>query len=314
MPAKTDQAFDFPRPAHLNLTPLEVARLTRLERVARVRDLMDESRRIYEAACDALIVDAGKDYLGTALLFSGGNDSTTLAHLARPYVDLAIHANTGIGIEKTREFVRDVCRDWGIPLWERHPPVTYRELVLEQGFPGPGQHYKMFQRLKERAILSVRADLVSYSRRERLVYLAGRRRDESDRRATIPLWEREGAIVWVSPLAYWTKMDLNTYRLMFDVPRNETADLIHMSGECLCGAFAKKDELAQIGMFYPGTAAEIRALEAEVFTARPDLGERCAWGWGAYRKDRGRLAAAQPVGSMCSSCTVDEPQTVAVTS
>jgi 3'-phosphoadenosine 5'-phosphosulfate sulfotransferase (PAPS reductase)/FAD synthetase len=310
MPAKTDQAYSIPRPAHLEVPVETVATMTRPERQARVLDLMAESRHIYEAAIDALIVTPGKDYLGTAVLFSGGNDSTTLAHLARPYVDLAVHANTTVGVEQTREFVRKVCADWGWWLEERHAPTAYRDLVLESGFPGPGQHFRMYQRLKERVILAVRADLVSNPRRERLVYLAGRRRDESTRRDSIPLWEREGSLVWVSPLAYWTKLDLNTYRLMAgDVPRNIVSDQIHMSGECLCGSFAKRDELEQIAQWFPGTAAELRALEAEVheFCTEHHGGhiphERTRWGWGAYRSRR--PAPSRATGALCTSCIVE---------
>lgn len=311
MPTKTDQVYEIDRSAALDLTPGDVARLTRPEREERVRQLVAESLSIFHQATDQLIVKPGKTYLGAALLFSGGNDSTTMGHLMRPWTDLAIHANTGVGVEETRVFVRKVCADWGLWLDERHPPTSYRDLVLEQGFPGPGQHFKMFQRLKERAIMLARADLVTRPRTERLVFLAGRRKDESARRSNIPLWEREGSVVWVSPLAMWTKLDLNTYRLMHAVPRNEVSDLIHMSGECLCGAFAKKGELEEIAHWYPETVAEIRALEAEVYAARAgdeeDGGlspERCTWGWGAYRADRKKLASKH-TGALCSSCTLD---------
>jgi 3'-phosphoadenosine 5'-phosphosulfate sulfotransferase (PAPS reductase)/FAD synthetase len=272
MPTKTDQVYEIARPAHLNLTPEQVGQLTKPEREARVRELMAESRRLYEAAIEELIVKPGKAYVGTALLFSGGNDSTVLAHLFRPMLDLAIHANTGIGIGRTRQFVRWVCESWGLPLIERHPPTSYRELVLERGFPGPGQHFKMYQRLKERAFLAVRAELIEHTHRERVIYLAGRRRDESERRAGteddpgIPLWEREGSLLWVSPMAYWTKLDLNTYRLMAmaddsPVPLNAVTAVIHMSGECLCGSFAKRGELDEIGAWFRAAAAEIRALD-----------------------------------------------------
>lgn len=316
MPAKTEQVYDLEgRHPLLDLTADEVARLPRADREKRVRLLMAESLAIFHGALDAFVVEPGLDYLGAAVLFSGGNDSTVLAHLARPYVDLAVHANTGVGVEETRVFVRKVCADWGLWLEERHPPVSYRDLVLEQGFPGPGQHFKMFQRLKERAILAVRNDLVSRPRRERLVYLAGRRKDESARRSNVPLWEREGSLVWVSPLAYWTKLDLNTYRLLAarrgdPVPVNRVSELIHMSGECLCGAFAKRDELEQVEQWFPDDVAAIRALEREVYAVR-GADERCTWGWGAYRTDK--AAQASRVGALCSSCTVADPEVVRVT-
>jgi 3'-phosphoadenosine 5'-phosphosulfate sulfotransferase (PAPS reductase)/FAD synthetase len=233
-----------------------------------------------------------------AILFSGGNDSTTLAHLMRHQATHAIHANTGIGIEETRQFVRDTCAMWGLPLIEKHPPVSYRELVLERGFPGPAMHWKMYQRLKERCLRQAQRELVSNPRKERVIFLAGRRRDESVRRANVPLIERIGSAVWVSPIAEWTAEDLRTYRIVNkSVPRNRVADTIHMSGECLCGCFAKPAELDEIGYWFPGARAEIEALEAAI-AARSDIpDERKRWGWGVNRERPSRS------GAMCSSCS-----------
>ena len=124
---------------------------------------------------------------------SGGNDSTVLAHLFRPEATHAAHANTTIGIAQTRDFVRSTCEEWGLPLIERTPPREsdhYRALVLDQGFPGPGHHFKMFQRLKERALRSIQKDLGGNPRTRRVVFLAGRRRSESQRRANVPAMER----------------------------------------------------------------------------------------------------------------------------
>src|SRR5690606_32380503 len=102
------------------------------------------------------------------------------------------------------------------------------------------------------------------------LFIAGRRRAESARRKSreLPEFEREGSIVWVSPLVHWTNDDMAEYRRRFpDCPRNEVSDMIHMSGECLCGAFAGPNELEEIGFFFPDVKAEIHALEAEVKAA-----------------------------------------------
>jgi 3'-phosphoadenosine 5'-phosphosulfate sulfotransferase (PAPS reductase)/FAD synthetase len=266
------------------------------DRVERLHRLIDESRTILTEAVQTHVLDDGRRLAATVVLFSGGNDSTALAHLFMDQADYAAHINTGIGIERTRQFVRDTCRGWGLPLIEESPPPgsTYEELVTAQGFPGPAHHFKMYQRLKERGLRNVRRQLVSNPRRERVVFLAGRRRDESRRRQDIPTVEREGSVVWVSPLANWTALDLNTYRSITDVPRNEVADLIHMSGECLCGAFAKPGELDEIGFWFPEVKEQINELERKVAAAGH---ARCQWGWGAYR-DKTRSKA----GPLCSSC------------
>jgi 3'-phosphoadenosine 5'-phosphosulfate sulfotransferase (PAPS reductase)/FAD synthetase len=279
--------------AHLDLFPDEVADLDAMDREARVRELVTLAHELVTYAEQTL--GGGKQIVARVALFSGGNDSTVLTHLMRPVLTHAAHANTTIGIEATRQFVRDTCAAWDLPLLERHAPVTYAELVTEQGFPGPGHHYKMYQRLKERALREVRRELVT-DRNQRVVFLAGRRRHESARRANIPEMEREGSVIWVSPLVLWTALDMNTYRDMHDVPRNEVSDLIHMSGECLCGAFATEGELDEIGLWFPDTAAAIRDLETQVAAAgHPE--PRCRWGWGATSPER-----PSQVGQLCSSC------------
>lgn len=285
------------------LSPEDVARMTRSQREERVRDLIRVSHGIVDAALTNHF--KGRQLAATCILFSGGNDSTTLAHLFKGRADVAIHANTGIGVRQTREFVRLTCAGWALPLIEKSPPAgdTYRELVLDRGFPGPGQHFKMYQRLKERCLRQARAELVSNPRKERVLFLAGRRRTESARRAAIPASGREGSVVWASPLVLWTKPDLNTYRLMCgDVPVNEVSDLIHMSGECLCGSFAEKDELEMVGMWFPEVREQIEALEAEIAN-REDIPEiRRKWGWGAYRADPEALKQRSRSGPLCTSC------------
>jgi 3'-phosphoadenosine 5'-phosphosulfate sulfotransferase (PAPS reductase)/FAD synthetase len=113
--------------------------MTRPQREARVTGLIDESRRILSGAIAEHITGAGRTLAATAVMFSGGNDSTVLAHLFRHHVTHAAHANTGVGIEQTRDFVRNTCEEWGLPLIERKAPRdedSYRALVLDRGFPG----------------------------------------------------------------------------------------------------------------------------------------------------------------------------------
>lgn len=278
----------------------DVASLTASQREARVLDLLSESKLILDIAVDTFISGVGKRVAGVVGLFSGGNDSTVLCHAMLDEVTHLAHANTTIGIEQTRQFVRETATQWNKVLLEFTPPREddhYRNLVLAHGFPGPAHHYKMYQRLKERALHQVRRELVQ-DRDQRVVFLAGRRRTESARRAQVPAAEREGSVVWVSPMVNWTKLDLNTYRLMKgNVPVNEVTNLIHMSGECLCGAFAHKGELDEIAQWFPEVAQQIKDLEAAL-CGRADIPEeRRTWGWATN-------SGATPGGSgpLCSSC------------
>ena len=284
------------KPGMEDPTPWEIiATLTKAERETRVKFLIEQAHEIHATATK---LAAGKKIMGNVLLFSGGNDSTVLGHLFKDVATHAAHANTGIGIEATRQFVRDVCKQWDLPLIEKHPPVTYRDLVIERGFPGPAMHFKMYQRLKERCLAQVRRDFITQGHRQRVIFIAGRRRAESARRADIPLYERKNSIIWASPIAMWTKFDMNTYRLMMgDVPVNMVSDHVGMSGECLCGAFAKPGELDMIGTHYPEAKKQIEDLEREVQAAGHPK-PYCDWG-------HGQGEPSYKTGPMCTSCTIN---------
>jgi hypothetical protein len=112
--------------------------------------------------------------------------------------------------------------------------------------------------------------------------------------------EKDGSAIWASPIAMWTKLDMNTYRLMCgDVPVNPVSEKLHMSGECLCGSFAKPNELDEIRMWFPDVAAEIDQLEAEVRAA----GHKepfCRWGHGQGKP-------TEKTGKLCTSCDINQP-------
>jgi len=283
--------------------PSVIAMLTPDERIKRVENLVEQAHEIIDTAWD--VESGGRMRAAWCVLFSGGNDSTVLAHMVRHRVDHAVHANTTIGIEATRQFVRDTCESWSLDLIERVAPVSYRDLVVERGFPGPAMHYKMYQRLKERCLNQARNELIEFPRRERILFIAGRRRAESRRRVSIPLHETVGSVIWASPLAMWTKEDMALYRAISEqngdpVPFNSVSDALGMSGECLCGAFAQKGELERIRLWYPDTAAEIDRLEVEV----RDAGHKepyCVWGHGKGRP-------TEKTGAMCTSCTLNSGQ------
>lgn len=285
----------------LAMSEEDCQKLTFDQRSERVLELIDEATWLLNFAIEHYITSRDKNLVATCILYSGGNDSTTVTHLFKHRAEYAIHANTTIGIEQTRQFVRDTCERFGLKLLEYVPPPgsTYRDLVLEQGFPGPGLHYKMYQRLKERCLAQARRELVKRPFHDRVVFLSGRRRTESARRANVPEMSRQGSIVWVSPLVNWTKTDMNTYReIVGDVPRNEVSDLIHMSGECLCGAFAKLGELDEIAMWFPEVAEHIRELEREVTATGKFPAKICRWGWGAGTPIEDDMQS----GPLCSSC------------
>ena len=235
----------------------------------------------------------------TAML-SGGNDSATLAHwLAwHGYVDELLFLNTGIGIPDTARFVRRFADYLGLPLEEWHaPPGTYERIVttITGGFPGPAAHSIAYQRLKERPL----GEYIAYRkhghpRTSKVLLFSGIRRAESAKRmkiASAPV-TADGGKLWVAPFLDWTMADLALWRDAHDVPHNDVADLLHYSGECLCGANATDGELDLIARFYPDVAQEIFRLGR----LADRLGvERSRWG------EHWREPAA-PTGPACGDC------------
>jgi 3'-phosphoadenosine 5'-phosphosulfate sulfotransferase (PAPS reductase)/FAD synthetase len=257
-------------------------------------------------------------------LMSGGHDSLCAAHLAANHERFCerfsgvIHINTGIGIEETRQFVRETCTQFGWPLWEvtakdwkEDKYQSYEDLVVDQGFPGPAHHWKMYHRLKERALRAVINK--TPSRKRKIAFVSGRRREESQRRMVscdmaIKTGEKNPSprVVWVNPIIDWETIDKHKYMGRHGLPRNPVVEKLCMSGECLCGAFAKPQELETIRAFYPDAAAEIDRIaclakaagKPHVWGVRPDPA-KVTENWSDFPKEHQMLAHA---ASLCSSC------------
>lgn len=249
-------------------------------------------------------------------LFSGGHDSLTALLVAKAtgQMTAAVHINTGIGVEATRTFVRQTCNALKCPLVEKcaaqnlnakgePDPQIYEDIVKRFGFPGPGWHGRMYQRLKERPLRMVEREFGADcrgKRKHRVLYVNGCRSDESVRRmANTEELQVRGRVVWCAPIHDWTKLDCSLAIETFKAERNPVVDLIHKSGECLCGAFANSDrpnELQELSFWDLTRPAynEIMRLEAIV---RPVKG----WGWGERPPKPDKRQYCEP-GMLCSGC------------
>lgn len=301
----------------LAMTPEAVARLTRPQREARVQDLIQESGAILDAAREFLVEGDGRTLAGVVGMFSGGNDSTTVVHMHRHHLTHVGMANTLVGVEQTRQYVRDTTTALGLPLVEKSSPRwedSYEAHVLAHGFPGRGKHPLIYQRVKQRAFRAIRTAVLDQAgltgRNGRVVMVMGRRRTESEKRSDVPELERDGSMVYASTIVNWTKLDLNTYRLMDGtVPRNQVSDLVHMSAECLCGCYAKPQEREMIGQFYPEPFAEVIGPLEDAIRDRDDIPEYAkTWGWSAdpalndASRVKSKRKAKRPAGFMCETC------------
>lgn len=247
-------------------------------------------------------------------LFSGGSDSSVVAHRCRDAYDELVHIDTGTAIPGVQDFAREFA-DWlGKPLIVLQTPwQEYRRLVIGSqtpraggkpdialGFPGPANHGTCYTRLKQRRINELmRTRKKAWSHGQRILLISGLRRAESWRRKNRPeitVTSKDPGI-WCNPLIDWTAADMHDYREqeMADAPRSEIAALLHRSGECNCGAFAPPGERELLQALFPQWWAEtMGALEEEAAQA----GLRVAK-WGQGKLPKTPLPDSAP---MCSDC------------
>jgi 3'-phosphoadenosine 5'-phosphosulfate sulfotransferase (PAPS reductase)/FAD synthetase len=254
------------------------------------------------------------------LLLSGGNDSLTTTHfaakeMARRYriPFRVLHINTGIGIPETREHVYKVCKLYKWDLLEIRAKEDcgqdYEQLVIEQGFPGPAHHTKMFNRLKERCLEKLARD----HQGGRILLVSGLRKLESGRRMRLKSTaiQQMGRRVWCAPFFEWSNEQVAEYRARHELPESPVRQKLCMSGECLCGAFARPGELKEIEFFFPAVGQRLRAIERRVRAAGFPWGwdERPPEWWDAMKRARkfGQVDAfeqerAEEIAMLCSSC------------
>lgn len=235
------------------------------------------------------------------VLFSGGNDSTVLAHWAKHNtpVDALVHIDTGTALPGVREHCERVAELLDMELLVYESRDTYEKLVLGElngwsgGFPGPAAHYIAYNRLKDRRIWDILRDHKE-QRTDRIMLLSGVRQSESARRMrTAGFHSRYRAQIWVNPLYFWSSDDMRAYRRAHDLPQSDVAAIMHRSGECNCGCFAAPGERDMIRAFYPEFDAWLCDLERRV--AERGIAA-CKWG---VKPPRPGAAAAGP---MCSDC------------
>ena len=240
-------------------------------------------------------------------MLSGGNGSVPTVHWAMnnvPGCEVA-HLNTGIGIERGRQWVRDLCKQQGWPFHEAHAPKnSYRNMVLKYGFPGPNGHSLMYQRLKERALWNLmRESKVGHKRSAKVLFITGIRHADSIVRTGYAGREvnKYRGQVWANPLYWWTDEQMRDYRAASGIPPNPVAEELGMSGECGCGAYAQRGELKRWEKVDPSFGTAIRGLEAEC------LARGFTWGWegrppkGGYNPAQGNLDL--PHMPLCTNCT-----------
>jgi 3'-phosphoadenosine 5'-phosphosulfate sulfotransferase (PAPS reductase)/FAD synthetase len=241
-------------------------------------------------------------------LFSGGNDSmcsTFVASLHPGFKGTVYSIDTGIAVQASVDHLVSACRSFGWELDRRKSEDTYEAYVAANGFPGPGRHQYIYNRIKDRCVRVWVKE--SKSGGQPVGLLTGCRRHESSRRMGHVAEIKRGSSfdenaqrirdpyqLWVAPIAHWTKRDCAVFMEHHGLPRNPTTPWLGMSGECCCGAYATPDELDRIRKHAPEVAKEIDRL-AEVAKAS---GLPCKWG--EPPDDQRTISGA--TGPLCHGC------------
>lgn len=196
-------------------------------------------------------------------LCSGGNDSLCSSHIAMKsgLCDGVVSINTTIGIQETRDHLTMVASYFGWPLRWLTPPKSYLWICEKFGMPGPGFHHVAYRRLKERCLDQLVRES-KQNRRYRVLLITGCRKLESTRRmGTASAIQNKGVRIWVAPIVNWDETLKVSYQIDNGIARNPVTAKLGISGECLCGAFAKPGERKKICEHYPDAELQIKAAE-----------------------------------------------------
>lgn len=248
-----------------------------------------------------------------APLFSGGHDSLCAVHLAsqhRSFQGNVHHIDTGIGSKYTRQFVQRVCDQFGWRLIVHKSSETYEKCVRDHGFPGPGGHQYVYNRLKDRCIYKITKGSRAF--RHATMLINGSRSQESVRRmghvADIQAGEvsrktgkrRNLNRLWTAPCHDWSKAEQMHYMDEHGLPVNKLKVALGLSGECFCGAFAAPGERERVDEYAPDVSVEIDRL-AGIAAA---CGKPCIWG----QRPPGKVTVAE-TGPLCHGCDIRAAKT-----
>ncbi len=215
----------------------------------------------------------GISYPKLHALVSGGKDSLSTAQVLHDAGKLAgcVALETGLSTPDWKEFVMKTCDERGWKLEFYQTDYRYEQFVLKYGFPGPSKHSWIMRYLKGRCIRGFRKAHPDG------ILASGVRTGESDKRAgsTKPVGAWEGAPI-LAPIYDWTTDETWAYFRENGFERAPAYSTLQISGDCLCGAYARQDELEAVNFHYPAIGTYFRQLGEEIKLKHP---KRCEWGW-----------------------------------
>ena len=282
-----------------------------------------EPEEILQEAIDTYEIDS------FYVAYSGGKDSgIVLNYVAKNFPKQfkgAVFCNTGIATDACIKFVRNECKKNSYPLFEVKPsdvkrkkdskygrkkgePFSFEDLVLQFGFPKQHVHDTIMGILKHQPMREFINRKIKSG--EKPAVISGVRKKESARRtikAKEYIFKQENSL-FVSPLFYKSNNWVMRYYIENDIKRSPVYDTLHISGDCLCGCFAKKEELKLLQMFHPEVFNEIKRLEKKLMEEGRGYAKRYkTWGGGKTQglATENTKAQTQIESFLCSDCLLD---------
>ncbi len=204
------------------------------------------------------------------MMFSGGDDSLTAYHVAR-YLGIPVthfmHGVTNTGIVETTDFVRTIGGQSGLVYIEANAGDAFAEYVLRKGFFGIGEiaHESAYHILKsEYFVRSLSQNIRQRKRGRNILLLTGARKQESNRRKLMTMnpIRPDGPNIWVSLINDWTKLECLEF--LDGQKRNPVTEILHRSGECLCGTMQSLETRREVSYWFPYWGKWLDGLEKDV--------------------------------------------------
>jgi phosphoadenosine phosphosulfate reductase len=231
-------------------------------------------------------------------LVSGGKDSITACHVAMQFVKLEgiIMIDTTIAIKETHDHVKKIAEQFKLPLIILRPKTTYAQWVMKYGFPHPSQHRYAFIQLKWKPIYEWLK-----SQKNDVALISGTRKKESRRRMRTQKSRTTQdksckKMFFVAPLFDWKTEEVWSYLREYNLEVSPCYQALHLSGDCLCGAYAQSGETEMIKTFYPEVAKQIAKIEK---SCKNKFNR-----WGNFSSMCGTLDQSKMEKFMCADCQV----------
>lgn len=247
------------------------------------------------------------------LMLSGGHDSLLAYHVARalnvPMTHI-MHGVTGTGIQETTDFARRIGEQSGLVYLEANAGDAYERYVLRKGFYGIGRmaHDVAYHTLKHQWFRSTLSANIRHRKRGRnILLLTGARKQEGSNRKRLmaepvrPDYSNKSNI-WVGLVSDWSALERNDF--LSEYERNPIYDILHRSGECLCGTMQSQETRKEVSYWFPEWGRWLGNLEKEVCS------RGFCWKWGedlppgvkAQKQAEKQVKQGQLWLPMCQGC------------